>query len=267
MSANSDISVVGGVKDYSNSKTKVDGKYYGVGASHKYADSKVVFGYSKHDTDRENPVTKAPLTALEIKKYNLNYSYNVNEKLTMKAGYIKILDNLAPTDQGKVYGIGATYRLSKGFGIGADIYKSDYEQFDVNQYDLSVFKGFKIGDIKAKATVIAKAIKIEGDKYGSYTFKDKDYFTTGLKLGMSYNGYSAGIGTFLGKRLFTVLGNGQKVQHHAMEQDRTYMLSLGKKFKDFNIALKYSFQNGNELPENRDDVDQKVTSFMIKYRF
>ena len=77
----------------------------------------------------------------------------------------------------------------------------------------------------------------------------------------------AGVATFFGKRAFTVLKNGTKVQHQAMEQDKTYMVSVGKKFKDFDLIAKYSFQNGTELPENQDDVDTKVTSLMLKYKF
>ncbi len=52
-----------------------------------------------------------------------------------------------------------------------------------------------------------------------------------------------------------------------MEQDETYMISLGKKFKDFDIMTKYSYQNGKELPENTDDVDTKVISLILTYKF
>lgn len=52
-----------------------------------------------------------------------------------------------------------------------------------------------------------------------------------------------------------------------MEQDKTYMLSLRKKFKDFDVVAKYSFQNGKELPENRDDVDSKIIALSLTYKF
>jgi len=64
-----------------------------------------------------------------------------------------------------------------------------------------------------------------------------------------------------------VLKDGTKVQHHAMEQDKTYMISFGKKFKNFDLIASYSYQNGKELPEKQDDVDTKVTSLMLKYKF
>jgi len=267
LSANSDIYLDAGKKDYTNSKTKIDGTTYTVGATHSFDNSTVQLNYSKDSVDRENPVTHQSIDTLNVKKYNGNYKYDLNQQFSLKANYIKILDNLAPTDQGKIYGIGGTYNINKGLGVALDLYKSDYEQFDVNQYDLSIFKGFKIGEAKLKATLIAKTIKIDGDKYANYTFQDKDYFTTGVKLNTNYNGFVAGVGAFFGKRVFTVMNDGTRVQHHAMEQDKTYMLSFGKKFKNFDIIAKYSYQNGKELPENQDDVDTKVTSLMLKYKF
>lgn len=262
----SEISVLTGKKDYNNSKTKLDGTTLNLNGSHKFEKGKLSLGYLKDDVDREHPVTKADID-LHVKKYNMKYQHTMTPKLDLKASYIKIIDNRAPTDQGKVYGLGAAYKLQKGLGAKFDIYRSDYESFNVNQYDLTLFKGFKIGETKAKVSLSGKSIQIDGDKYGGYTFADKDYFTTAVKVGVNYHGYVAGAGAFFGKRVFTVLDDGAKVQHHAMEQDKTYMLSVGKKFKNFDVVAKYSFQNGNELPEQRNDVDTKVTSLMLKYKF
>jgi len=259
----SEVSLTAGKKDYINSAKKIDGNTLNFSVAHKYEDGKISLGYLKDDV---NLITN-PKGDLEVKKYNAKYNHQLGEKLNLKASYIKILDNQAPTDQGKVYGLGATYKFQKGFGTKFDIYKSDYETFDVNQYDLSFFKGFKVGETKGKVTLIGKSIKIDGNKYGSYTFKDKDYFTTGVKLGLNYHGYVAGMGAFFGERIFTILDDGTKVQHHAIEQDKTYVLSLGKKFKNFDIIAKYSFQNGNELPEGRNDVDTKVTVLQVNYKF
>lgn len=267
VSANTDVYLNSGVKDYSNSKTKVDGKTNTVGFNFNYKQNFVGFKYTKDEVNREHPVTKRSIEELKVHKYNINYKYSVNQKWNLKASYIKILDNLAPTDQGKIYGIGMQYNILKGVSASFDMYKSDYKSFDVHQYDFALHKGFKVEDVKLKVTLIAKKIDIDGDKYGNYSFREKDYFTTGIKLNSSYNGYVGGVATFFGKRAFTVLKNGTKVQHHAMEQDKTYMLSFGKKFKNFDLIASYSFQNGMELPENQMDVDTKVTSLMLKYKF
>lgn len=268
------ISTHAGKKDYSNSKTKVDGKTYGLNYNQNIKDFSLSLGYAKDSVNRIDPVSKAPTDTLNVKKYNLKLDYNLNKQLALKTSYLKIIDNLAPTDQGKVYGIGATYKLPKGFGVGFDYYKSNYNPFNVNQYDLAVYKGFKIDELKGKVTVGTKFINIDGETYNpndplpkQYDFYDKNYNTTFVKLGVNYNGFTAGAGAFFGKRIFTVMDNGTKVQHHAMEQDKTYMLSLGKKFKSFDIIAKYSYQNGKELPEIQDDVDTKVTSLALSYKF
>lgn len=264
---NSNISYQYGVKDYNNSASKKDGKVQSLNISHQISNHKFSLGYQGDNVNR----TKHPILGtnrdLDIEKYNAKYIYKLNEKLNLKASYIKIIDNLAPTDQGKIYGLGIDYRIIKGLNTSIDIYKSDYETFDVKQYDFTISKGFKINNVKLKTAVIAKKIDIDGEKYGGYSFEDKDYFTVGLKLAANYNGFVCGVGTFLGKRTFSVLDGGTKVQHHAMEQDKTYMLSLGKKFKNLDIIARYSFQNGKELPENRDNVDTKVTSLSIVYKF
>ncbi|MEA3288883.1 MAG: hypothetical protein U9Q04_01775 [Campylobacterota bacterium] len=266
--SNSSISYEYGVKDFKNSMTKKDGaKIQNINISHKIDSHTVNFGYQTDNVHREHSITKAQLPSLDIEKYNIKYSYKMNNGLNLKTSYIKIVDNLAPTDQGKVYGLGGSYNISKGLNAAVDVYKSDYKQFNVNQYDLSISKSFKIDDLKLKATIVAKKIDIDGTQYAGYTFNDKDYFTTGLKLGANYNGYIGGIGAFFGKRMFTVFNDGTKVQHHAMEQDKTYMISFGKKFKKFDIITKYSFQNGKELPENRDDVDTKVMALSLTYKF
>ena len=255
-------------KDFENSMTKKDdAKVKNINISHKVSNHLISLGYQSDNVNRQHSITNAILPSLDIEKYNAKYIYSLNKNLKLKANYVKIIDNLAPTDQGKIYGLGAKYNLSKGLNIALDFYRSDYDKFNVNQYDLSLSKGFKFDKLKVKTTIIAKKIDIDGNKYGGYTFVDKDYFITGLKLGANYNSYYAGVGAFFGKRIFSILDDGTKVQHHAMEQDKTYMLKLGKKFKDFDFNVKYSFQNGKELPENRDDVDTKVVSFNINYTF
>jgi hypothetical protein len=265
--ANTQLSYEYGNKDYNNSMTKIDGKVQNI--NYKYFDKKQELNLSMQsdNVNRKHSITNVSLPSLDVEKYSAKYSYNLNNVLALKGSFIKIIDNLAPTDQGKIYGVGATYNISKALISSINYYKSDYKDFDVNQYDISLSKAFKINDLKLKATILAKKIDIDGNKYGAYTFKDRDYFTTGLKLAGNYNGFITGFATFFGERIFTVLDDGMKVQHHAMQQDKTYMFSFGKKFKNFDIIAKYSYQNGKELPENRDDVDTKVTSILFSYKF
>lgn len=264
---NGTISYEYGIKDYNNSMTKVDGRVQNIDLGYRVNKHLFNLGYQGDNVNRKHDISKVDLPSLDVEKYNAKYRYVFSDKLNFKASYIKIIDNLSPTDQGRVFGIGGIYHFSKGLNSAVDIYKSKYDNFEVNQYDASISKAFKINDLKLKATIIAKKIYIDGEKYGSYSFKDKDYFTTGFKIGASYNGYFGGIGTFIGKRVFTVFNDGVIVQHHAMQQDEMYMLNFGKKFKNFDVITKYSYQNGKELPENRDDVDTQMVSLAFSYKF
>ncbi|MDX9743702.1 MAG: hypothetical protein RBT59_07800 [Arcobacteraceae bacterium] len=261
---NSEFSYQYGAKEYDNSKYKTDGVEQTFGLSYNYGDGKISGNFSK---DSVNLKAHPKSTKLEVEKSNLNLRHNLLENLSGKVSYIGIRDNLSPTDGGKVYGIGGRYDISKGLGVSLDIYKSDYKTFDVNQYDMGIFKGFTLGEVKSKVTFGIKSIHIDGDKYATYTFKDKEYQTSFINFNGNYQGYFGGVGAMFGKRLFAVLDDGNKVQHHAMEQDKTYMFSFGKTFKDFDIVAQYNYQNGKELPENQDDVDTKVTSLMLKYKF
>ena len=248
--------------DYINSKTKIDGKGYELGLDHDFSLGKFAIGYDHSNVDRtgSNP-------SLEVEKLNLKYTHKFTQEAHAKLSYLSIDDNIAPTDNGKIYGLGGSYQLAQGVGIAADIYKSNYKQFDVNQLDITVSKNFTINKINSKFILGIKKIRIDGDKYANYTLKDKDYTTTSLALMSSFNGYQASIGTLIGKRLFGVLEEGTKVQHHAVEQDKTYFVGFGKKVGNLNIVAKYSYQNGIELPENQKDVDTKTTSLGIVYSF
>ncbi|APW66669.1 hypothetical protein LPB137_12775 [Poseidonibacter parvus] len=254
-------------KDFSNSATKLEGKIQDLGINLSVKQHQFSLGYINDKVDREHYLSHNTLESLDVKKYNLKYENKINEALSLKANYIKIIDNLAPTDQGKIYGLGAKYNINKGLELAVDLYKSDYKTFDVHQYDFSLSKKLKIDNLKVKVSAIVKSINIDGEKYGSYSFDDKDYLTAGLKVNANYNSYLLGAQAFFGKRVFTVFNDGTKVQHHAMEQDKRYMISLGKKFKDFDVVLAYLYQNGKELPENKDDVDTSVTTLAFKYNF
>ena len=254
-------------KDFSNSATKLEGKTQNLGFNYSIKQHQFNLGYLNDRVDREHYMSGNTLEGLKVKKYNVKYQNKINENLSLKASYLKILDNLSPTDQGKIYGLGAKYNLNKGLNLAVDLYRSDYDAFDVNQYDLSLNKKLKIDNLKIKVSAIVKSINIDGERYGSYSFDDKDYLTAGLKVNANYNSYLLGAQAFFGKRAFTVFNDGTKVQHHAMEQDKRYMISLGKKFKDFNVVLAYLYQNGKELPENKDDVDTKITTLAFKYNF
>ena len=96
---------------------------------------------------------------------------------------------------------------------------------------------------------------------------DKDYFTTALKLHAHYKTYHFGMGTYIGKRVFAVMMDGFKIQHHAMEFDRTYAIGAGKTFDDFTLRVQYVEQRATELPYKRENVKVQNIRVMANYKF
>ena len=265
--ANSEISTNYTYKDYDNSKTKTNGKTIDYRFLHNFESSQIVINYEDSLTKRENEITKAKLTSLEVEKLSMKYLYHISDELSFKTSFINIEDNLAPTDDGKIYGLGLIKNMNSSTGIKIDTYLSDYEDFNVNQYDLTFVKKIKFNDINFMGQTGVKYIDINGSEYGNYTLKDNYYTSYFLNLNANYNGFIFGLGFMNGDRLFAVQEDGLKVEHHALEQSKTYMVSLGKKFKDIDIISRYIYSNSNELPENRNDVKSQFVSLDLNYKF
>ena len=216
---------------------------------------------------RKYEITKAKMTSLEVEKLSTKYLYNAREDLSFKTSFLNIEDNLAPTDNGKIYGLGFIKSINNSNEIKLDTYLSDYDDFNVNQYDLTFVKKFKFNDINFMGQTGIKYIDINGSKYGNYILKDNYYTSYFFNLNANYNGFIFGLGFINGDRLFAVQEDGLKVEHHALEQNKTYMVSLGKKFKNIDLISRYIYTNSNELPENRNDVKSQFVSLGLNYKF
>ena len=265
--ANSEISTNYTYKDYENSKTKTQGKTLDYRFLHNFENSQITVNYEDSLTKREKEITKAKLTSLEVEKLSMKYLYNISDVLSFKTSFINIEDNLAPTDDGKIYGLGLIKNMNSSTGIKIDTYLSDYEDFNVNQYDLTFVKKFKLDNINLEAQLGSKYININGQNYGNYILKDNYFLSYFLNLNANYNGFIFGLGFMNGDRLFAIQEDGLKVEHHALEQNKTYMVSLGKKFKNIDLISRYIYSNSNELPENRNDVKSQFVSLGLNYKF
>ena len=265
--ANSEISTNYTYKDYDNSKTKTNGKTIDYRFLHNFESSQIVINYEDSLTKRENEITKAKLTSLEVEKLSMKYLYHISDELSFKTSFINIEDNLAPTDDGKIYGLGLIKNMNSSTGIKIDTYLSDYDDFNVNQYDLTFVKKFKLDNINLEAQLGSKYININGQNYGNYILKDNYFLSYFLNLNANYNGFIFGLGFMNGDRLFAIQEDGLKVEHHALEQNKTYMVSLGKKFKNIDLISRYIYSNSNELPENRNDVKSQFVSLGLNYKF
>jgi hypothetical protein len=254
--------------NFKNSKQKNSAMVYSILVNSKINKHKIEIQNSYSDVDTIKPPLKEDL---EINKTFLRYSYDFSKENSMNVSYIHIVDNLAPTDGGNIYGIGYIYRKNN-FKVALNRYRSEYDDFTVDQSDINLQYHKKFGKIKTDIDIIGKYISLNdySDKIfnkNASTTPDDTYFTTGIKLHASYSGYHIGVGGFFGNRLFAVMGNGSAVQHHAMRFNKTYFTSIGKKIDNYNLIFKYTYQEAEELPQDNFGVEMDSFSLNINYKF
>jgi len=243
--------------EFSNSKKKEDGKRYGVEIDHEDRVQHVQLYYEETKTNTTEILPKD----LDVKKYTLKYQYKVAPKERLTLLYATIDDNIMrETDGGNIYGLGYSKR-----GLGVMQYFSDYPNFDVYQSDVKY--SFKREGIKT--TLIGKYMHLKDKNSNNFSKKAKsDYFTGGVKFHTHYNGFHLGAGAYLGKRIFAVMKDGFKVQHHAMEFKESYMVGVGHSLgEDMALHLRYGYHNAKEVPMNNDNVKVENISLDLLYTF
>jgi len=243
--------------DFTNSKKKEDGQRYGLEIDHEDKQHHLQFYYEKTNTNTSKIIPKD----LDVHKYTLKYQYKLNPKERLTFLYATIDDNIMKeTNGGNIYGIG----YSKD-SVGTMQYFSDYPHFDVYQSDLKY--SFKKKGIKT--TLIGKYIHLKDKNSNNFSKKSKrDYFTGGLKIHTHYKGFHLGAGAYLGKRMFAVMKEGFKVQHHAMEFKESYLVGVGHLLgENMVVHLRYGYHKAKEVPINNDNVKVKNLSFDMVYKF
>ena len=247
--------------DFDNSKKKDEGKRYGVALGYKTDDALYQIAYEKTNTDTFKP----PLAHdLHVNKYYLKYTHMLDDKQAFNVSYATIDDNLMKeTDGGHIYGLGYKYGA-----IGLTQYLSDYVHFNVYQTDLKYTFKKDFNEFKTSTELIGKYIHLQDRESNPFSANAKEnYFTPGVKFHAHYHDYHMGAGAFFGKRVFAVMNDGFKVQHHAMEFNETYMLGFGKHFGAADLTLKYVYQEATEIPINNENVKVQNIILQFGYRF
>jgi hypothetical protein len=253
-------------KNFENSVQKDDAIVYGIGADIHHDNSAYKLAYEYGDTNTKQPPLKEDL---RTDKLFLKYSYALQNDLEFNINYINILnDNIAITDGGQTYGAGATYHIKKNINTNFTQFYTNYDDFNVYQSDLTINYSFKIDDIKVKLTSITKYINIDEKNLNSFTKNaDDTYLTSALKLHLHYDGYHFGSAVYVGKRAFAIMDDGFKIQHHAMEFDRSYALGIGKNISDFVLRFQYIYLRATELPVENENVEVSNIRFLLNYKF
>ena len=126
----------------------------------------------------------------------------------------------------------------------------------------------KIKDVKVKLTSITKYINIDEKNLNGFTKNaDDSYLTSGLKLHLHYEGYHFGSAVYFGKRVFSIMDDGFKIQHHAMEFDRTYAVGVGKNISDFVLRFQYIYSRAEELPVKNENIEISNVRVLLNYKF
>jgi len=254
-------------KKFKNSLQKYDGVTYGLGADiHKGTNAyKVAFEYG--DTQTKQP----PLSEdLKTQKLFLKYAHRVNQTFAFNINYLTVLDdNIAITDGGNSYALGLThFAKEKNIVSNFTQYYSSYDDFSALQSDLDIAYTQKFSGVKLKLNAIYKYIKIDEKSTNSFTKNAQDeYHTFGVKLHIHSNGYHFGTVAYFGKRAFAIMDNGFKIQHHAMEFDRTYSVGVGKNISDFVMRFIYVYQRATELPPQNKNVEVETLRLLLNYKF
>jgi len=245
------------ILDFTHSLKKIEGKRYGIELDHENARNHYQFYYEKTNTDTRKIVPKN----LHVNKYTMKYQYKFSSQERLSFLYAHIDDNLMKeTNGGDIYGVGYS---KSGFGLTQ--YLSDYPHFNVYQTDMK----YTLKSNGIKWTALGKYIHLANKNSNNFSKKAKtDYFTAGLKVHTHYHGYHLGAGVFVGKRIFAVMKEGFRVQHHAMEFKNSYMCGVGHKVTDNIVAhVRYTHHEAKEVAMNHDNVKVDAFTFDMVYTF
>jgi hypothetical protein len=252
-------------RNFTSSLQKNDAKLYGIGVDlHKDNSAyKVVYEYGDTNT-KQPPLTKD----LKVQKLYFHYAYLLKKNYLLSIHHIRITDNIAITDGGRTYGVGLGYVAKSRPNLLFNYYKTYYDDFKVSQGDLEIVFQKAIGKLKLKVNAMATYIDIEDKNTNTFTKNaQKSYTPTALKIHLHYKSYHFGIASYFGKRAFSVMGDGYKIQHHSMEFSEIYTLGVGKSFSHYVIRLITAYQKAEELPSKHKGVEVKSIKIVMNYKF
>lgn len=249
------------IMNFTDSKKKEEGKRYGTELDY-HSKAHHFQLYVEHTDTQTKPIVPKDLL---VNKYSFKYQYKVKKHNTILLSYTKINDNITKeVDAGNIYGLGYKYKA-----LSVMQYISDYKHFNVYQTDVKWGYKSKFDDVLFMGAVVGKYIHLQDRKSNAFSYKAKqDYFTLGLKAHAHYEGWHLGAGVYMGERIFAVMNEGLKVQHHAMSFKRTAMLSVGKEIgDDVLVHLRYVKHYAKEVPAEHNGVEVDILSLEFSYTF
>lgn len=252
--------------DFSNSKQKTDGKLIGMGADLHYKSHELRFGTEAAQTNTIRPQLSEDL---KTNKLFLRYAYALDEKTALHLNLLHVAkDNIAPTAYGTAYGAGISYKPNKKSLLSFAQFFTEYKEFEVAQSDLKLEYTFALDALRIKLTSLTHAITLHSYRDNSFSKNGENtYLSSALKLHSHYQNYHFGAAAYTGKRLFAIMNDGFKIQHHAMEFDRTYMAGVGVNIKNYVLRMQYVYQRAEEIPMKNEGVEVRNIRAVVNYKF
>ena len=247
---------------FNNSKQKSDGARVTIHSKFSIDSKTLEVAYEKTNTKTYKPPLKSDL---DVDKIYLKYQQKVFKTHKFHLGFITLKDNIVPTDGGKVFSFGYLFPVHKDIFFDTNYYYGSYNIMNTQELDISIHYKKAFGNLHTHIITQSKNIYIYdcNDQFCKNT--DNAYNSAMLKIKLDYNEYLLHGAAFFGKRVFAVMMDGFLLQHHAMEFSKTYMLGVGKRFDNFELKMKYAYQEAKELPINNDNVEINALSLRMKY--
>ncbi|CAA6828210.1 MAG: Unknown protein [uncultured Sulfurovum sp.] len=246
--------------NFKNSKKKYDAKRHGVKLDFQN-DKQHMQVYVEHTDTNTKPIVPKDLL---VNKYSFKYEYVLDKKNIFMLSYIRISDNIMDeVNDGDIYGFGYKYKV-----LDLKQYISNYNHFKVYQSDIKLGMKKRFYDFNMMGAVVGKYIHLHHKNSNPFSRKAKsDYFTLGLKSHIDYGKWHLSMGTYIGERAFSVMNQGMKVQHHAMEFDKSMMFGISRDFDKFLLQARYVKHYAIEIPLENKNVELDVFSILLHYTF
>ena len=246
----------GGYIKYSDS-VKDKAYYGGVYGSYFKSPYKLEFDLGHMEITYKGDAPKYKQTDL-----TLIGNYYIGYNVALKAGIHNIfIDQKGnPNNYDNVLMAGILYYKSYKYNLGLDVYRSDYDGFNVIQ--ISPKYGFNFGNFKSKlgsfyAEAQVNFINISKSGYSS----KRDYINADLKL-QNFNGpVTTELFASLGKNAYKVAKGGFAVYNLKEEYKYNLGASIGYAFKDGSF-LKAAYTRSKFVEAGK---DAKSNNFMLSF--
>jgi len=255
--ASSSAMLFSGYLDYSSGSIKDKGYYGGLYASYFSSPYKLELDVEHAEISYKDNTPKYKQTDLTLAA---NYYVGYNNSFRLGIHNIFIDQENNPNKYDNILFAGLLHYKTYKYNFGFDIYRSDYDGFNVVQ--ISPKGGFNFGDYKSSlgSFYLGGQLNFIDISKAGYTSK-REYVNLDLKL-QNFNGaFTNELFGSLGKSAYKVANSGYSVYNLKEEYKYTYGASVAYKFK--NSSNLKAIVSKSKLTEGNKDITS--TNYMLSF--